>query len=211
MRVDLSTIQWKDPRVVMRAILGILLAANLAMAIVAFKPFGGSADDLRRQSASLHQQLTSLKQQVAKSKKLVEKVQAARVEGDDFLEKYVTDKHVMSSTIQGELVNIAENSGIVFTPVSWTPEPVEGSETLWRLTINAGCQGTYAALSKFLNLVDRSPRFLIIESLSATPLQAGDKLNVAVKIDMFYRAQPGDEFGPGPAPAAGGAVEGGGE
>jgi len=38
----------KDPRVVMRAIIGVLLAANLVAAILAFKPFGGSAEDLRR-------------------------------------------------------------------------------------------------------------------------------------------------------------------
>jgi type IV pilus assembly protein PilO len=73
------------------------------------------------------------------------------------------------------------------------------------MTINAGCQGTYQALAKFLNLVDKSPRFLIIESLNATPLQAGDKLNVTIKVDTFIRRQPGDEVAP--APAAGAAAE----
>ena len=31
----------KDPRVVMRAIMGVLLAGNLATAVIAFHPFGG--------------------------------------------------------------------------------------------------------------------------------------------------------------------------
>jgi hypothetical protein len=47
----------KDPRVVMRAIIGALLAVNLAAAVVAFKPFGGSADDLRREREALQGQL----------------------------------------------------------------------------------------------------------------------------------------------------------
>ena len=54
----------------MRAILGVLLAANLAAAVIAFKPVGGSADDLRRERGSLQQQLINLQGQVAKSKKL---------------------------------------------------------------------------------------------------------------------------------------------
>ena len=53
------------------------------------------------------------------------------------------------------------------------------------MTINAGCQGTYAALSKFVNLVDKSPRFLIIESMVAAPQQTGQVLNVTVKVDTF--------------------------
>ena len=32
---NLAAIQWKDPRVVMRAILGVLLIANLVMAVIA--------------------------------------------------------------------------------------------------------------------------------------------------------------------------------
>ena len=191
-RLSLSSIQWKDPRVVMRAILGLLLAANLAAAVIAFKPFGGSADDLRRERGSLQQQLTQLQKQVEKDKQLVAKVQTGRSEGDDFLQKFVTDRHVVTSTIQGELVNIADASGVVFQPTSWSSEPIEGSDTLSMMTINAACQGNYQALAKFLNQVDRSSRFLIIESLNATQMQAGDKLNVTVKIDTFVRGQSDD-------------------
>ena len=39
---DISTVKWRDPRVAVRAVLGVLLAANLAAAVIAFKPFGVS-------------------------------------------------------------------------------------------------------------------------------------------------------------------------
>jgi type IV pilus assembly protein PilO len=57
------------------------------------------------------------------------------------------------------------------------------------MTINAGCLGTYAGLSKFVNLVDKSPRFLIIESMMAAPQQSGQILNVTIKIDTFVKEQ----------------------
>jgi Tfp pilus assembly protein PilO len=189
MRFDFAGLSLRDPRVGMRALLGALLIANLVVAVIAFKPFGGSADDLRRDRNRLQQQLAQLQAQVSKSKKLVEKVQTARSEGDQFLSRYFTDSRVVTSTIQGELVDIAKAAGITYTPVTMTPETIEGSDTLGMITINAGCQGTYAALAKFVNMVDRSPRFLIIESMVATPTaqQTGQLLSVTLKIDTFVQ------------------------
>jgi Tfp pilus assembly protein PilO len=201
--LNFGGLKWNDPRVAMRAVLGILLLANLVAAVIAFKPFGGSADDLRRERSALQQQLAQLQKTIADTRKQVEKVKIARAEGDEFLDRYFADRRVVTSTIQGELVQIAKEAGVIYQPTTWTPEPIEGSDTLAMMTINAGCQGTYAALAKFVNLVDKSPRFLILESMVAAPQQTGQTLNVTLKIDTFIKdAAGGQEMG-GPAePAA---------
>jgi Tfp pilus assembly protein PilO len=189
---DLRNLQWKDPRIAIRVILGVLLLANLAAAVVAFKPFGGGADDLRREQKRLQQQYAQLQAQVAHAKRLAAKVQTARTEGDQFLDDYVTDRRVVTSTIQGELYKLAKEAGVTFLPGTWNPEPIEGSDTLQKMAINTNFQGTYANLAKFINLVDKSDRFLIIESLNATPVQSGQVLTVAFKIDTFIKERPGD-------------------
>jgi type IV pilus assembly protein PilO len=186
---SLSALKWKDPRVAVRAVLGVLLLANLVTAVIAFKPFGGGADDLRRDRDVLRQQLAQLKAQVAEKKRLVDKIETARSQGGQFLAKYFTERRVVTSTIQGELVQIAKDAGITYQPTTWNIEAIEGSDTLAMMTINAGCQGTYAALSKFVNLVDKSPRFLIIESMVAAPQQTGQVLNVTVKVDTFVKEE----------------------
>ena len=89
----------KDPRVVMRILIGILLAANLVVAIIAFHPFGGSADDLQRQRQQLTAQLTKLRNQLDASKKHSTKVLAARAEGDKFLSTYFMDTASDSAVI----------------------------------------------------------------------------------------------------------------
>ena len=202
---NLSGLKWKDPRVAMRALLGALLVANLAAAVVAFKPFGGGADDLRRERGGLQQQLAQLQAQLKSNRRLVQKIETARTQGDQFLGKYFTDRRVVTSTIQGELVQIAKESGIVYQPTTWTLEPIEGSDTLAMMTINAGCQGTYAALAKFVNMVDKSAHFLIIESMVAAPQQTGQILNVTIKVDTFVKDQgegaPSESADPEAAPA----------
>jgi hypothetical protein len=173
----------------MRAAIGVLLAANLAAAVIALKPFGGGADDLARQEASLQQQTTAMRKHIDESKSLVEKMQKAREDKDHFLAKYVTDERLGASTLLEELERIATAAGVKQLPVTANEQDIEGSDSFKMVTVTLGCEGNYASLAKFINLVDKSPRFLIIESLNtAAPLQNGAALNVQLKIDTFMNA-----------------------
>lgn len=181
----------RDPRVIVRALLGVLLAANLAAAVMAFKPFGGSADDLRRQRGELQAQLGQLQAHLAQTRKLTSKVEGARVEGDHFLDRYVTDRRTTYSTIFEEMDRTAQQAGIKPRDRNVELTAIEGSDTLEMMSITAGYEGPYESLEKFVNLLDRSPRFLIIESLVAAPQQGGQMLNVTLKLDTFVKEPPG--------------------
>ena len=128
-----------------------------------------------------------------KSKLLVTKVEQARQQGDSFLSEYTTDRRTTSSTMLAELERIAKEAGIKPRPASFELEPVEGSDTLTQMTISASYEGTYQNLTKFVNLLDKSPRFLIIESIAATPIQGSANLTVLLKLDTFVRESPGSE------------------
>ena len=55
------------------------------------------------------------------------------------------------------------------------------------MQISANFEGMYPDLIHFINLLDKSDRLLIIESLNATPQQSGGRLNVMLKLDTFVR------------------------
>ncbi|MFN7998803.1 MAG: hypothetical protein U0Q18_34585 [Bryobacteraceae bacterium] len=183
----------KEPRVVVRGILGVLVVANILAALIVFKPWGGSAEDLAREQADLRLQLTTMKTRLAKAKALVSKAESARKDGDQFLSDYTTDRRTTFSTIAAELEHAAQESGMKPRPATYTLEPVEGSDTLSQLTITAAYEGSYANLTKFVNLLDKSPRFLIISNLMAAPQQTtnGDLLSVSIRLDTFVREEPG--------------------
>src|SRR6266481_4122281 len=79
----------KDPRVSVRAALGTLLALNIVAALILFKPWGGSADDLERRIAIMQQQLPQQKAALERTRALVKTVEKARAEGDKFMAKYM--------------------------------------------------------------------------------------------------------------------------
>ena len=180
----------QDPRVVMRVIIGALLAGNLVAAVVAFHPFGGSADDLRREQRDLRTSLTLKQKTLADTKALVNKAERARKEGDEFLAKYFTDRRTTYSTILDELDHTAQSAGIRPRDKNVELNLIEGSDNLEMMSITAGYEGPYASLVKFVNLLDKSPRFLIIENMQASPQQGGQILTVTLRLDTFVK-EPG--------------------
>jgi hypothetical protein len=198
-KIRLQGVSFKDPRIAMRALIGLLLAANLAMAVIAFKPFGGSADDLRKDQARLSSQLRQLRTSLEKSKEHVAKIEIARTEGDDFMAKYIMDKRAAAAIMVEEMNQAATDAGIRSLPDTFAYEEIEGSDTLQMMSIGAPFEGDYAGLAKMVNLLEKSNRFWIIDEMSLNaPQQQNQKvvspqqnLNVNLKLLAFVRDDSG--------------------
>lgn len=182
----------KDPRVSVRAALGSLLVLNLAAALILFRPWGGSADDLERQLDSMRAQLPQRQAALAHSKALVEKVQKAKSQGDKFMSQYMLNARTAYSTVLTELDHDAAQVGLKQKESQYNVEPIDGSDTLGMMTISANYEGPYANLTKFINELDRSKQFLIIESLQASPQSVGAAVNVNFKLNTFVRDETGE-------------------
>lgn len=183
----------KDPRVSVRLGLGVLLVLNLAAALILFKPWGGSADDLDRKLNAMRAELPQRQAALARTKILVDKVQKARAEGDKFMSEYVLNDRTAYSSILGELDHDASEVGLTPRESQYTVEPIDGSDTLGMMTISANYEGPYLNLTKFINELDRSKQFLIIESLQASPQPVGAAINVNFKLYAFVKSAAGIE------------------
>jgi type IV pilus assembly protein PilO len=178
----------KQPRVVVRAAIGLLLAANLAAAVLAFHPFGGSADDLRQRARALSDQLQAGQARVAITRRLAEKVEGARRDGDQFLAQYVVDRRTASSALDAELFHMAQAAGVKPGQIAYEYEEIEGSDTLQMVNIQAAFAGSYQNLTRLVDLIDKSPRFLMIESIqAAAPQGKVAAMDVQFKIHTFVR------------------------
>jgi Tfp pilus assembly protein PilO len=177
----------RDPRIVVRLILGTLLLANLVAAFAVFRPFGGSAEELDAQLTTLRQQVQQRQVSVQRLRALAAKISSGRSAEDDFLNKYFMGRRTASSTIVSELIKSAKDSGIKPKEHSFSFDPVEGSDTLSMMTITGNYEGTYGDLLQYVNRLDKSPRFLILDSLGASPQQGGNTLNVSIKLNTFVR------------------------
>jgi hypothetical protein len=183
----------RDPRFVVRVILGTLLAANVIAAGVLLFPPGGSADDLARQMATLQSQVESKRAMLEQLRQHAAAVEAGRSEGDKFIADYFLPLRTSDNTLESELARAAAAAKIKPKGLQLNHEQIEGSDTLQMVSITAIYEGQYTDVLKFVHAIDQSPQFMIIESLSAVPQQGSNTLAVSLKIDAFVRDEAGAE------------------
>jgi Tfp pilus assembly protein PilO len=182
----------REPGTGMGIVAGVLLVLNLVAAAFAFHLFGSSPADVAQQLQSTRQELSAARSHLTLTRQVAGKVQKARGEGDQFLTLYMTPRRTTYSQVYAEIQDAAEKSGMKWKEGTFSPpDPVKGSDDLSMITLSVSFEGPYQNLLKFVNLLDRSKRFLIMESLVAAPLPDGKTLSTMVKINTFVRDDGG--------------------
>jgi Tfp pilus assembly protein PilO len=177
----------RGPQAIVRAVLGVLVAANLVAAGFVLFPPGGSAEDLEQQRVTLDAQLRASRARVDLTRLHASAVERGRKEGDDFLTRYFLTSRTAFSTLLSQLDAAAKPTKLKPRDNAYALEPVEGSDTLSMMSITAAYEGTYQDLLHFVNEIDKSNGLLIIESLSAAPQAGSDTLSVSMKLNTFVR------------------------
>ncbi len=185
----------RDPQHIVRGVLGLLLLINLVAAWFVFRTPGGTMEEIEADLVAKRKQLAVRQQSVAHLKQLVEQTEAARAVGDNFLTSYFLPRKHAYSILEIDLANAAKSAGIQAKERSISYEPIEGSDTLGMLNVNASFEGTYADLIELVNALDRSKRLIIIEQLQAQPQQGGNSLAIIVKLNTFFRLEGPQEAG----------------
>lgn len=165
---------------------------DLLFYLFAIGPLGDSDRQKRVQLATLQKQVRDRTAQVDRLAAVVQKVETARAGGDELLETITLSRRTAFSEIVSELDQAAKAAGVDLRDRGINADPIDGSDTLSMLTITQNLEGNYENLVKFLNQLDRSERFVIVESLGAAPQQssvkdAGGKLSVTLKLDAFVK------------------------
>ena len=174
-----------NPRAVLRLLVGVLLAVNLAAAYFVIRPIGGSPQQLRQQAADLRAAIHQKQNLVKRTRELASKIELGRSEGDHFMGQYFLPRRSAYSMIVADLNDLASQAKVTPKESAFSIEPVDGSDTLVMMQVSANFEGAYQDLIHFVNLIDKSDRLLTVESLNATPQQGGSKLNVMLKLDTF--------------------------
>ena len=182
---SLRAVRLTNPRSVIQLVLGVLVAANLVAGYFVLRPLGGSSQELRQQAAEMTAQIRQQQGVLDRTRLLASKIELGRGEGDKFMTKYFLPRRSAYSIVMAELNDLAGQAKVTAKESANAIEAVDGSDTLEMMQITANYEATYADLVRFVNLIDKSDRLLVMESMNATPQQGGGKLNVLLKLDTF--------------------------
>ncbi len=182
----------KEPRALVRGGLGLLLAANLVAAAFAFHLVGVSPEALKQQLTIARTQLQAEQMKLKRSRSLTANMDKGKTESAHFIASYFSSRRYTYSTIESEIREDSKTAGMAMKEATFgTPEPIIGSDDLEMLTVSVNFEGGYSQLVKLVNLLDRSPRFILIESLQIAAPPKGEIYSVTFKLNAFIRDVPG--------------------
>lgn len=144
--------------------LAVMAGVDVLAAIIYFSPLVGSAATRRQELNRLQTELTLKTRQVAPLRDLPNKVVLANQQISDFYKRRFP---AQNSQIATELGKLAAANGVRIQQEHYKSEDtaptVNGLEPL---ELDADLAGTYSALAKFINAVERDEMFFIIDNVT---------------------------------------------
>ncbi len=173
----------RQTRKKLKLALAIMGAVDVLAIVIYISPLVGSAESRRMELNQLQAELVTKTREVAPLQNLPDKVVLASHQIAEF---YKTRFPSQNSEIPSEFGKLATANGVTIEQAKYK-EGEEGPGKLRPMEIEADLSGSYAALAKFINAVERDQTFFIINSvtLGGEP-QGAVKLNV--KLQAFLKA-----------------------
>ena len=165
----------------MLAVLGALAAFDVLFYFFAVSPLDAREQETLARIEASRRQLEQKEEGLEELRIIAGKVEKARTAGDELLNQITIERRVTFSTLVTELDGAAAEAGIQDRDRVYDMEPIDGTEQYGIVSINANFRGEYEKLVNFLNRIDRSERFLIIESLGASPRSDSSELQVTMR------------------------------
>jgi hypothetical protein len=187
-----SLTSWKGrsgPHFWLRMTVGALALLNAVALFLYLAPPGGSRQELTKESQSLKASIAAARRQSVRLKTISEKVQTGGEQAVDFESRFIFPKRLAYESIISEIQRMAQAANLKERDGQWTEEAIEGTADLSLLTNTVNFEGPYTSLMRFLYEVDRSPKFLMLDTLTATPQKPGEVLAQA-RFQAVIREEP---------------------
>jgi type IV pilus assembly protein PilO len=162
--------------------LAIMVGVDLLAVAIYISPLVGSTEGRRQEINQLQTELNNKTRQVAPLKDLPQKVQLAGRQITDFYKRRIP---VQQSQIVEELGKVQSATGVTIEQVKYKPAEQQAGN-LQPEEMEADLVGTYSALARFINALERDDMFFIIDSVRLDGEPQGP-VKLKVKLEAFLK------------------------
>ena len=160
----------------------LLLILNLVLAVRLFLAWStlrsASADQLQQRQTAYR----ALQLEMTPLRGLPQKVTLSRTQAGEF---YAARFPAAYSTISATINDLASKNSVRLTNLAYTPAPAIAG--LAEVRMDASLSGEYAPMMHFINGLERSKTFFLINGLTLTGQQGG-LVNLRLKLNTYLHA-----------------------
>ncbi len=169
-------------RRILHTVIIILAVLDLAAIVYLLSPLSQSRSRRQAERDRVQQQLQVRQREVAPLNNLDEKLKVARRQIADFYDNRIADEY---SSIAEEVGKVAKENNVRISLAKYGAEEAE-IPGLQRVKIEAGIDGDYVNIVKFINALERDELFFIIDSVALTEQQGGT-VKLVVKLETYLQ------------------------
>jgi len=164
--------------------LAVLLALDVVAVVVLLTPLAGSAAARRQEFATVRRQVQAKIKQVIPPDQVQVRVDEARTQIDAFYKDRLASG---SAALTADLGKLASQSGVQLNAARYE-ELDSDLPGLRHVRITANVTGDYLQEVKFINSVERSKMFLIVDSISLAEQSAG-VVRLGVTLETYLKRE----------------------
>jgi len=171
-------------------VLGLLLwlTLNLAWLFLVNMPRSQGLASADERVQQLRRDTSQRSREVADLQQAVERIRSREHTLELFFGQVLAQKSERMVAIERELHAIAGRHRIDPKKISYTHEPVDGTEDMVRFAASFPLRGGYQALRSLIRDIEHSENFLIIESVDlAKSREGGALLSLDIQVSTMFR------------------------
>jgi Tfp pilus assembly protein PilO len=175
--------RWK---IMIRWTLAVLLVADLVLLGLNLRT-GPSVQERHREIEQLQRQHDLLAADVRRATDIQKKLAGVQREGDEFFKRELREAASGYSSVVADLGSLAKTAGLKTSAVTFRQQELAG-RGVTEVQVSATVEGDYPSLVSFINGLERSRNFYVLDSLMlASSTQAGSlKLNLQLR--TYFRS-----------------------
>ncbi len=167
----------------LRTVLIIVGILDLAALVYLVSPLSQSRAKHQQERDRVQQQLQVRQREVGPLKNIDQKLVLARGEIAEFYERRIPGEY---SAIAEELGKVAKANNVHISVAKYGAEEAD-IPGLQRVKIDAGIDGDYVNIVKFINALERDKIFFIINSVTLSE-QMGGTVKLQVKLETYLKS-----------------------
>jgi Tfp pilus assembly protein PilO len=185
------------------AVLGVLILVNIAVSVVVVRPKVAKYRQLTDLTSPQLQVVKTREKEVVKKEDYRKSLEKARDEMKRLAGDVLSTRQRRMIGVQLEITKVARSFGISSERVQYENQPVDDG-ALERFGSVVPLTGSYADLRKFIQAVESSDNFLVIERVALGSGKSGNVLDLNITLATYFIAPDAnlDELGKKPAAPA---------
>jgi Tfp pilus assembly protein PilO len=182
MIIDSSWQTWKKWT---GAALALLLVADIALAFLLWRSSSIGPVEMRAQRDDLALQARLLKADVERGEKIRASLPQVGKDCEDFYQRSFLSASTGYSSVETDLGAIAAKAGLKTSGFAFTQHDVK-DRGVTEMTITTSVDGNYESVIQFINGLERSRNFYLLNNLSLTSATSGE-VKLQLELQTYFR------------------------